>query len=226
VKREIEREQPEPQADYAVVGTAQLTRSDFAHVWWHVPAAGRARTLFLTLTPFSFFFGLGIAASPHGPGWAATIPLLVVVVPQCCLSLARRWFARRRFSRLGSGSVAYRLSGDAVTLETEGGSDSLAWSHLNGFLVTEEAFVLYPKGAGLWVMPKRAFEGRDAHVQWFLRRRLHERRPARWGLRFAAGLIGTVAFLCAWHFLSSEQPAPSLPDTSSAPLEAAPTPKN
>lgn len=219
-----ERNQPEPHVEYAVLGTAELTIADFVSVWLHVPAARRARTVLLSVTPVSFFFALGLALIPELSWWAATIPLLVVIVPQACLSLACGWFARWRLRQLGTGPVTYRLNGDALALETGRGSKRLAWSELNGFLETDDAFVLYPKGASLLVVPKRAFEGRDAHVQWFLRRRLAERRAPHWGLRLALAFAGTIAFLCAWHFLSLEQPAPSPPGTPGASHEAAPAP--
>lgn len=193
-----------------VAGEAQLSEGDFREAWGAVPAFRRLRAYAMALPIFCAALLLVSVLSNEHEGQAAAqlaqiLPILLIPTMSVAFLLtARRSWAKRAISDLGTGRVTFRFNAHGLEVESELRQHRLAWAALPQHIEGHQSFLVYTGSQTLLLVPKRAFNEYDlATVKQLLQQRippLASKSPLPRLLVIWAVLL--VLFLSIWHVLS------------------------
>jgi hypothetical protein len=217
-----EQQPAPPELGQPLTGETRLCAADFAPLWPRLAIVRVARSVLAGLSTFALLFGIGAASSGDYSLGAAFVPLLVLSGVWLLFESARRGFSNIRVSQLGAQPARFTFDDWGLRLVAARNSREVPWSRLKAFHETGEALLLRPVSGEIVVIPKRAFSAETLGlVRALLLRRLQERVPVSLALLVAVAVVGMIAFLVLWHFLSIEAP-PHQPGPSPADFDAAP----
>lgn len=196
-----------------IVGEADVTEADLAHVVTQLPGEQRS-WLLPALLAVAIVVYLLVSPFPPGP---ETLPIVlpmafVLVLVGFFRRGARRAWIKQAFANIG-GPTKFRFDDFGFTSESSLRQHRLAWVVLARVTETPAAFLVYTTPRTVLVVPKRAFA--DADLPGL--RQLHAARvipqAVKGGAPGAQGrkvlllwVVVLVSFLSIWHFLREESP--------------------